>query len=234
VATTKGDETRSTILDHALAAASRLGLEGLSIGSLAEAVGMSKSGLFAHFQSKEQLQLAVLESAVERFVATVVAPALRAPRGEPRLVELFDRWLAWEQAPFLPGGCIFVASANELDDRPGPLRDTLVAYQRDWLEALATAVRLGVEEGHFRADLDPRQAAYDLYAVILAYHHFSRLLRDPQAEQRARDAFARLLGALKTAPAAGRPSSVAPRPVEPRPVEPSPAEPPSAAPARHR
>lgn len=164
---------------------------------------MSKSGLFAHFQSKEQLQLAVLEWAVERFVDTVVAPALTARRGEPRLRALFERWLAWEQASFLPGGCIFVATANELDDRPGPVRDALVGYQRDWLDALATAVRLGVEEGHFHPTLDPAQTAYDLYAVILAHHHFSRLLRDPRAEERARDAFARLLAAAAagTAPA---------------------------------
>lgn len=190
---TKGEETRAAILDHGLAMASRLGLEGLTIGNLAEAAGMSKSGLFAHFRSKEELQLQVLETAVERFIETVVAPALRAPRGEPRMRAFFERWMEWERSRFQPGGCIFVATANELDDRPGPLRDRLVAYQRDWLGALATAARIAVEEGHFRPDLDLSQFAHDLYAVFLAYHHFSRLLRDPDAEARARRSFEDLL-----------------------------------------
>lgn len=195
---TKGEETRAAILDQALASASRLGLEGLTIGNLAEAVGMSKSGLFAHFRSKEDLQLQVLETAVRRFVEMVVAPALKAPRGEPRVRALFDRWMDWEKADFQPGGCIFVATANELDDRPGPLRDRLVGYQRDWLQAIATAARISVEEGHFGADVDVQQFAYDLYAIILAYHHFSRLMGDPAAEARARRSFESLLSTVRT------------------------------------
>lgn len=194
---TKGEETRAAILDQALASASRLGLEGLTIGNLAEAVGMSKSGLFAHFRSKEDLQLQVLETAVRRFVEMVVAPALKAPRGEPRVRALFERWMDWEKADFQPGGCIFVATANELDDRPGPLRDRLVAYQRDWLQAIATAARISVEEGHFGAGVDVQQFAYDLYAVILAYHHFSRLMDDPAAEARARRSFESLLSTVR-------------------------------------
>lgn len=190
---TKGEETRAMILDQALASASRLGLEGLTIGILADAVGMSKSGLFAHFESKEELQLQVLETAIGRFVDLVMAPALKAPRGEPRLRALFERWMEWDEADFQPGGCIFISAANELDDRPGPLRDRLVACQGDWLQALATAARIAVDEGHFRGDLDTRQFAYDLYAIILAYHHFSRLLDDPAAEERARASFESLL-----------------------------------------
>jgi AcrR family transcriptional regulator len=195
---TKGEETRTAILDHAFAAASRLGLEGLTIGNLADEVGLSKSGLFAHFQSKEELQLRVLETAVGRFIETVVAPALKAPRGEPRVRALFERWVEWGNSDLQPGGCIFIAAANELDDRPGPLRDRLVGSQRDWLQALATAARIAVEEGHFRADLDTAQFAYDLYAVILAYHHFSRLMRDPAAEARARSSFDSLLAASRS------------------------------------
>ncbi|MFP3941322.1 MAG: TetR/AcrR family transcriptional regulator [Thermoanaerobaculia bacterium] len=194
----KGDTTRATILERAFATASRLGLEGLTIGGLAEEVGLSKSGLFAHFRSKEELQLQVLETAVGRFVETVVAPALKEPRGEPRVRALFERWMEWETAEFQPGGCIFIATANELDDRPGPLRDRLVGYQRDWLDVLATAARIAVEEGHFRPGLDVEQFAYDLYAVILAFHHFSRLLRDPAAEERARSSFDDLLAASRT------------------------------------
>jgi len=189
----KGEETRSAIVGEALSQASRFGLEALSIGGLARRVGMSKSGLFAHFESKEALQLQVLESSVERFVEQVVAPALKEPRGIPRIAAFFERWLAWEHDPMLPGGCVFMQLANELDDRPGPLRDRLVGCQRDWVGALATAARIAVDEGHFRADLDCQQLAYDLYSIMLAYHHFHRLLRDEHAEQRARRAFRTLL-----------------------------------------
>lgn len=189
----KGAETRSTILDEALAAASRVGLEGLSIGSLARQVGMSKSGLFAHFDSKEALQLQVLEASIERFIEQVMAPALKAPRGEPRIQALFERWLVWDDDPAMPGGCVFMQIANEQDAHPGPLRDRLAASQADWLDALSTAARIAIEEGHFRPDLDRRQFAYDLYSVLLAYHHFHRLLRDPEAEGRARRALERLL-----------------------------------------
>jgi len=197
----KGDDTRSAILGEAVAEASRVGLEGLSIGGLARQVGMSKSGLFAHFESKEALQLQVLEASVERFVETVVTPALKAPRGVPRIRALFERWLQWEEDPSMPGGCIFMQLANELDARPGPLRDRLVASQADWIGALSTAAGIAVEEGHFRADLDRRQFAYDLYSLMLAYHHFHRLLRDPEAEERARRSFAALLDACRLADA---------------------------------
>jgi AcrR family transcriptional regulator len=189
----KGEQTRETILDTALAEASTFGLDGISIGGLAKKVELSKSGLFAHFDSKEDLQLQVLRTARERFVESVLAPALTEPRGEPRVRALFKNWLAWSRSSFLPGGCVFIATANELDDRPGPLRDYLVQSQRDWLDALATAARIAVEEGHFRADLDLRQFAYDFYSVILAYHHFGRLLRDPHTGERCRTAFEGLL-----------------------------------------
>jgi len=196
----KGEETREVIVDTALAMASRVGLEALSIGNLAHEVGMSKSGLYAHFDAKEGLQLEVLRRAVERFIETVITPALRQPRGEPRIRALFENWVTWEGADFLPGGCIFIATANELDDRPGVLRDHLVSAQRDWLGALATAARIAVNEGHFRPDLDAEQFAYDLYSIILAYHHFHRLLRDPGAEQRARRAFEELMDVCRSRP----------------------------------
>ena len=154
---------------------------------------MSKSGLFAHFRSKEEMQTQVLQTAVDRFIDTVVAPALRQPRGEPRVRAIFDRWLAWAEASWLPGGCLFIASAIELDDRPGPLREFLVSAQRDWLDALANTARIAVEEGHFRADLDTAQFAYELYSIALSYHHFQRLMRDPKAHDRAASAFEDLL-----------------------------------------
>ena len=187
----KGEETREAILDTALTLASTGGFEGLSIGALAQAVGLSKSGLFAHFGSKEDLQIAVLRSAAERFVADVIAPALREPRGEPRVRALFERWLTWEGAR--PGGCPFLAVSNELDDRPGPVRDYLVQTQRDWLDALANAARIAVAEGHFRPDLDADGFACEIYSAILAFHHFHRLLRDPRAGDRCRRSFADLL-----------------------------------------
>lgn len=191
--TTKGDATRAAILEQGLAMASEVGLEGLSIGGLAKATGMSKSGLFAHFASKENLQAAVIEAAVERFRDTVVVPSVEAARGAPRLQAFFENWLEWGHDPSLPGGCLFIAAANELDDRPGPVRDLLIHYQRLWLGQLSTAARIAVEAGHFRADLDSEQFAYDFYAIILGYHHFFRLLRDDDAKGRARQSFERLM-----------------------------------------
>ena len=182
--------------------ASRDGLGGLTIGSLAEELAMSKSGLFAHFRSKDELQLQVLQAAVARFVEAVVRPALAAPRGLPRIRALVDRWLAWGRSGDMPGGCLFVAASVELDDRPGPQRDYLVQAQRDWLATLARAARIAADEGHFRPDLDAEQFAYELYAVMLGYHHLSRLLHDPSAESRVRSAVERLLA--DAAPGASR------------------------------
>src|SRR5206468_5300187 len=140
----KGERTHTAILDRATGLASQLGLTGLTIGALADDLRLSKSGLFAHFQSKEALQIAVLDHAAQRFAETVVRPALLEPRGVPRMQALFDRWVAWERDEALPGGCIFVAATAELDDRPGPARDRLVALQRDWINVLETSVRNGI------------------------------------------------------------------------------------------
>jgi AcrR family transcriptional regulator len=189
----KGEKTRGRIVDRALRLAGRDGLEGLTIGSLATALGLSKSGLFAHFGSKDGLQLEVLRAARERFLEVVVQPALKAPRGIPRLRAFFEQWLEWIDDPEMPGGCIFLASAIELDDRPGPQRDFLVQTQKDWFSTLAKAVRLSVEEKHFRNDVDGDQVAFELYGIILAYHFSRRLLRDRRARSRAMDAYQRLI-----------------------------------------
>lgn len=189
----KGEETRSAVLGKALALATRVGLEGVTIGRLADEVGMSKSGLFAHFASKENLAVAILDDAAERFVAFVVAPAFKKARGEPRLRALIDNWLAWSKADFMPGGCIFVAAGVELDDKPGPARDRFVSAQRDWLSTLSGAAKIAVEEKHFRADLDTEQLAHEVYSIAYGYH-FLRRLGDPEgAEQRARTAFERII-----------------------------------------
>jgi AcrR family transcriptional regulator len=191
----KGDVTRRAILDHATGRASEVGLAGLSIGMLAEDLNLSKSGLFAHFGSKEALEIQVLEHAAEKFVDRVVRPALQEPRGEPRMRALFEGWLAWDTAQILPGGCVFAQAAAELDDRPGPARDRLVALQRQWIGVIATSFQKGIAAGRFRPDADPEQFAQDLYGVMLAFHHAWRLLGDEQAEHRARRAFAGLLAA---------------------------------------
>jgi AcrR family transcriptional regulator len=189
----KGAQTRATILDRALALASELGLGSLSIGTLAKEVEMSKSGLFAHFKSKEQLQIDVLAAARDRFIAEVISPALSAPRGIPRIRALFDRWLDWENSPNMPGGCIFQTATVELDDRPGPVRDYLVSTQKDWLETLAGAARIAMREGHFRADLDPAQWAFESFSIALGYRFAARLLRDPAARERAQVAMDALI-----------------------------------------
>ncbi len=193
----KGDETREAILERALRLASQLGLEGLTIGRLAGDLDLSKSGLFAHFQSKEALQIQTLERAAERFTGAVVRPALGAPRGLRRVRALFENWLAWPEAVPQPGGCIFVAAAAELDDRPGPARDLLVRLQRDWLGVLATTFRGAVECGELREGADPDQLAFELYGIMLSCHHASRLLRDERATARARRAFERLIASAR-------------------------------------
>jgi len=195
----KGDQTRTAILDRAADLASQVGLTGLTIGALADAMQLSKSGLFAHFRSKETLQIQVLEHAAARFIATVVQPALRQPRGEPRMRALLDGWLAWDTSEALSGGCLFAQAASELDDRPGPVRERLVALQRAWVQVLVESVRRGIVAGAFRADADPEQFAHDMYGVMLAFHHASRLLGDSQAERRARRAFGALLATVRQA-----------------------------------
>jgi AcrR family transcriptional regulator len=196
----KGEQTKSVVLDEAMRMASAVGMRALTIGTLAEATQMSKSGLFAHFRSKEQLQLDVLDHAAELFIDMVMRPALKAPRGEPRIRELFERKLIWDgfSEGILPGGCIFTSLATELDDEPDtPLRDKLVQHERDWLESVATMFAGGVREGHFAADADPELFAYQFQGLLLAHHHATRLLRDPRAEQRARAGFESLLQAAK-------------------------------------
>ena len=193
----KGVETRERILDRAFHLAGRQGLEGLSIGTLATDLGLSKSGLFAHFGSKEDLQIAVLSAAASRFEETVVRPALRCPRGEPRLVRWFDGWIRWLGDLTQAGGCIFIAAAAELDDQDGRTRDHLLATQRQLMASLARAAGQAVDAGQFRQDLDCEQFAFEFYAIILGCHHARRLLRDPTADDRAGAALKRLVASAR-------------------------------------
>ena len=190
----KGEETRQAILGKAFELATVVGVSGLSIGRLAEATGLSKSGLFAHFGSKEALEVAVVEEASRQFIQEVMVPALRQPRGEPRLRALFERWLVWGDRP---GGCFFVGASAELDDRPGPPRDALVRAQKDWVDELAKAARIAIAEHHFRPDVDPEQFAFELYSLMLGAHLFMRFLREPKSLAQTRHSFERLLRAAK-------------------------------------
>jgi AcrR family transcriptional regulator len=197
----KGDDTRQAILTRAFELATKIGLSGLSIGRLAEDLGLSKSGLFAHFGSKEALDVAVVEEASRQFVQEVMVPALREPRGEPRVRALFERWLAWGQRP---GGCFFVGASAELDDRPGPPRDALVRAIKDWIDELSKAVRIAVREGHFRSDVDAEQLAFEIYGAMFAAHTFLHFLREPATLDRTRQAFERLLASARASPARAR------------------------------
>ena len=189
---TKGEDTKQAIVEEALELVSTVGLDKLTIGALASATGMSKSGLFAHFKSKEQLQLQVLEEARRRYIEVVAQPSFRQPRGLARLRAIVERTLnEWED--HLPGGCIFYAVSAELDDQAGPARDYLVAIQREQQKMLARSTRMAIEEGELRQDLDVDQFVFELGAVTAAYHHFGRLVGDPNAEKHARQMFEGLL-----------------------------------------
>ena len=188
----KGVQTKAAILDAALALASQMGLEGLSIGALAEVMQMSKSGVFAHFGSREELQISVVREYHARFADEVFFPAIREPRGLPRLEALFERWLRRVSVE-LEAGCIYISGAVEFDDRPGPVRDSLAQMVRAWHGALERAIRQAAAEGQLRADTGPEQMLFELHGLILALHHDARFLRTAGAPDRARAGFARLL-----------------------------------------
>jgi AcrR family transcriptional regulator len=188
----KGQLTRAAILDAALGLASHMGLEGLSIGALAELMQMSKSGVFAHFGSREELQISVVREYHTRFEAEVFTPALSEPRGLPRLRALYERWVR-RVSMELDSGCIYISGAVEFDDRPGPVREALVAMVVSWHRALARAIGIAIEEGHLRAGTDVQQMLFEVHGLILALHHDARFLRSPDAPQRARLAFERIV-----------------------------------------
>lgn len=189
-ATSKGAATRDAIIDRAYGIACAAGLEGLSIGPLAQAVGMSKSGVFAHFGSREELQMAVLDEAGERFVAFVLRPALKQPRGLARLRAILEAWYDWVRQS--EGSCLLLSAASEYDDRPGPLRDRLVQHEGRWREAIARAVALSIDTGELAADTDPDQMAFELYSLALGVHHDAGLFGFELAAGRGRRALERL------------------------------------------
>jgi len=188
----KGQQTRAAILDAALRLSSQRGLEGLSIGVLADAMQMSKSGVFAHFGSREELQISVIREYHNRFEAEVFMPALGEPRGMRRLRAMLDAWLQ-RMSVELHSGCIYISGAVEFDDRPGPVRDALADMVKSWHSALHRAIGLAVDEGHLLPDTDPPQLLFELHGLILSVHHDARFLRAPGAIERARVALCRTL-----------------------------------------
>ncbi|MEY5029696.1 MAG: HTH-type transcriptional repressor ComR [Pseudomonadota bacterium] len=188
----KGQQTKAVIVDAALGLASQIGLEGLSIGALAEITGMSKSGVFAHFGSREELQISVVREYHTRFEREIFYPALASERGLPRLQALFDRWMV-RTSTEIDSGCIYISGAVEFDDRSGPVRDALVASVSSWQDALRRAVELAQQERHLQSGVDPQQIAFEIHGLILALHYEARFLRRAGAMQRAREGFARLI-----------------------------------------
>jgi AcrR family transcriptional regulator len=192
-ATAKGAATRDLILDRAYAIACRAGVEGLSIGDLAQAAGMSKSGVFAHFGSREELQLAVIDYGGQRFGERVFLPALRAPRGLPRLRAITAGWFDWVREN--RHGCLIMGAVSEYDSRPGPQRDRVVALLERWRSETSRAIAMAVEAGELRADVDARQLAFEIFGIALALHQDTRLFDPLQARVQAERAFERLLSA---------------------------------------
>lgn len=185
----KGAATRAAILDRAVDLASVEGLEGLTIGRLATELEMSKSGLFAHFGSKQELQLATVGAAAARFRRAVVEPAAAAPEGAPRLCALVDAYLAYLEGDPYPGGCFWVATSAEFDDRPGPVRDTIAAALDTWLGLLEGQARLAGLE-------DPEGVAFELYALVMGANSRFRLSGDRRVFKQARAAVDRLLAGV--------------------------------------
>lgn len=186
----KGQQTRAAILDAALGLASHMGLEGLSIGALADVTKMSKSGVFAHFGSREELQIAVVREYHAKFEEEVFFTAIREARGLPRLRALFERWVRRVSVE-IDSGCIYISGAVEFDDRPGPVRDALVTMVKAWRAALHKAILLAKEVGHLQADADVEQILFELHGLILSLHHDARFMRSPGALDRARNGFER-------------------------------------------
>jgi AcrR family transcriptional regulator len=187
----KGAATREMIIDRAYALACAAGLESLSIGVLAQHSGMSKSGVFAHFGSREDLQAAVLDSAAERFVDHVMASALKVPRGVARLRKIVENWFDWVNHE--SGGCLLLSAVSEFDDRPGPMRDRVVEQQNRWRSEIAKAVRIARETGELKASVDPGQVAFEIYAIALMVHHDAGLFGYEDARLHGRRAIERLL-----------------------------------------
>ncbi len=188
----KGQQTKAAIVEAALGLSTQIGLEGLSIGVLAEVTQTSKSGVFAHFGSREELQISVIREYFSRFEQEVFYPALHEQRGLPRVKALFANWMK-RVAIEIHSGCIFISGAVEFDDRPGPVRDALANSVQTWLHALDRAVLMAKEIGHLKPDADAHQMAFEIHGLILALHYEARFLKNPGSIERANQGFANIL-----------------------------------------
>jgi AcrR family transcriptional regulator len=194
----RGDETRRTVLRCAVDLASVEGLDGVTIGRLAQELSISKSGLFAHFGSKEELQLAAIRAARAIFAQAVVAPALERPTGIVRVRALLDGWLEYSRGRQFPGGCFFARATHEYAARPGAVRDALADVDREWLTLLADAIAEARALGEIRSDVDPRQLAYELDAYLDSANLRSLLGGDQAVYDLARTAIDSRLDAVTT------------------------------------
>lgn len=187
----KGDDTKSNILTTGLEMASQFGLEGVTIGTLAKTMHMSKSGIFGHFQSKENLQVLIINYAVEHFMENVVIPSLKVPRGIRRIKSMVSNWINWGNE--FAGGCIFVTAGIEFTDRPGPVQDVLVNHQKSWLGSLAKLAKSAIKAGDFRPDIDTHQFAFELYSLLLGFHYYYQMLKDTNTKDREQKALDQLI-----------------------------------------
>jgi AcrR family transcriptional regulator len=202
-----GASTRERILEQGLALMSQSGLSGVTLGVLADQVGMSKSGLFGHFRSKEEIQIGLLQYMAEFAAARVVAPAMKVEEGLPRLKALVANWFGWTRRAGLPGGCPVAAGLFEFDDIPGPVRNKILAMEREWRGLLTGLVRRAVDHGHLRRDLDLAQFVWELCGIYLSHHAAYRFLHSADADRRARTAFQALLERAAPVPGARRPGA---------------------------
>jgi AcrR family transcriptional regulator len=191
----KGEDTKLIVLEAGLDMASQLGLECVTIGNLAKTTNMSKSGVFAHFQSKENLQIEILHYAARLFSEGVIIPALKIKAGTPRIRSLVDNWIQW--ASELTGGCIFVSASADFSDRPGKVKDVLLHQQKEWINCLKRIAQSAVQVGDFRRDIDDDQFAFDLYSLLLGFHLYYNLLDDAEIRKRQETALVRLLDSYK-------------------------------------
>ena len=194
----KGQHTRAVLLDAGLGLASRFGLEGITIGALADIVSMSKSGVFAHFGSREDLQIAIIDEYYQRFEREVFHPALAQPRGLPRLRAMFENWIRRVTEEEVHSGCIFISGAVEYDDREGPVSDALRKAIQTWMAALERAVEQARAEGHLEPGTDAHQMIFEIHGLILSVHYEARFLHKPQAIERIHTSFERVLSFYKT------------------------------------
>ena len=202
----KGELTRVAILDTALITACQNGLEGLTIGLLADQMNMSKSGVFAHFGSREDLQIEVIKLYHTYFEQEVFYPSLQKPRGLPRLESMFSLWIKRVSIE-ITSGCIYISGAVEYDDRPGAIRETLAWMVSTWQRALRHTAQQSIETGDFKPDTDPDQVVFEMYGLILALHHDARFLKKPGSIERAQSGFNRLIDYYRHQPKASTLSS---------------------------